>query len=105
MGQDFLTQMGVHVADVFAGFCGGLLNALILRTSHPWAIITSVIAGGITANYLSDPIEHYLGTSHGTSAFIVGLGGMAFCQGIVKAAETWRPFNIKGSNSDVGPRP
>jgi hypothetical protein len=105
MIDDWFNQIGVHVADVFAGFCGGLVNALVLKTSQPWAIVASVIVGGITANYMSQPIAHYIGTSQGTSAFMVGLGGMAICQGLMKAAESWRPFNVKGSSDADKPRP
>lgn len=91
----FLIQLGVKIPDLIAGFAGGVVNAIALKRSDPWSIIGSVIVGGLTANYLTDVIAHYTGTSGGTAAFIVGLAGMALCQGIVEAAKSWRPFGTQ----------
>jgi hypothetical protein len=52
----------------------------------------SVVVGGFAANYLSGPIGSLIGTSSGASAFIVGLVGMAICQGIIDSAKSWAPF-------------
>jgi len=78
--------------DLVAGFAGGVVNAFVFKRANPVAIIGSMIVGALTANYLSDIVGKYLGTSGGASAFIVGLAGMAICQGIVEAAKAWRPF-------------
>lgn len=86
-------ELGIRKADLVAGFCGGIVAALILRRADPWSIVSSVVVGALTANYLTDPIGRFTGTSGGTAAFIVGLAGMAICQGIVEAAKSWRPFN------------
>jgi hypothetical protein len=78
--------------DLLAGLAGGVVNAFVFRRSDPVSIIGSMVVGALTANYLSEPVGHYLGTSGGSSAFLVGLAGMAICQGIVEAAKSWRPF-------------
>ncbi len=67
-------------------------NAFIFKKSNPWAIIGSIVVGGFTANYLGSTVSKLLGTSDGASAFIVGLAGMAICQGIVESSSTWSPF-------------
>lgn len=88
----FLVQLGVKLPDLVAGFGGGVVNAIVFKRSDPVAIIGSMVVGALTANYLAEPIGHYVGTGPGSSAFIVGLAGMAICQGIVEAAKSWRPF-------------
>jgi hypothetical protein len=89
----FWVEIGIRKADLIAGFCGGVVSAFVLRKSDPWSIVSSVVVGALTASYLTEPIGRFTGTSGGTAAFIVGLAGMAICQGIVEAAKTWRPFN------------
>lgn len=88
-----LIQLGVKMPDLIAGLAGGVVNAFVFKRSDPVSIIGSMVVGSLTANYLSESIGHYIGTSGGAGAFIVGLAGMAICQGIVEAAKSWRPFN------------
>lgn len=88
----FWLSMGIRTPDLIAGFAGGVVNAFVFKRSDPMSIIGSMIVGALTANYLTEPVGHYLGTSGGSSAFVVGLAGMAICQGIVEAAKSWRPF-------------
>lgn len=85
-----LRELGLRVQDLIAGLSGGIVNAFVFRRSDPWSIIGSVVVGALTANYLSPIVVTYLGTSNGAAAFIVGLAGMAICQGIVEAAKNWR---------------
>jgi hypothetical protein len=91
-----LIYIGVKLPDLVAGFAGGLVNAFVFRRADPVSIVGSMIVGAFTANYLAESVAHYLGTSGGASAFIVGLAGMAICQGIVEAAKSWRPFQSQG---------
>ncbi|HEY6022169.1 MAG TPA: hypothetical protein VIY48_20575 [Candidatus Paceibacterota bacterium] len=87
--SDFLTSIGVHLQDLIAGFAGGVANAFVFKKSKPWAIIGSIVVGGFAANYLGSVVSKIFGTSGGTSAFIVGLAGMAICQGIVESVGSW----------------
>lgn len=96
----FLAQLGINVQDALAGFAGGVVNAFVFKRSDPWSVIGSMIVGALTANYLSGPIGRYTGTSGGAAAFIVGLAGMAICQGIMEAAKAWKPFQTKGGSDD-----
>lgn len=88
--NDFLAALGIHLQDLIAGFAGGVANAFVFKRSKPWAIIGSIVVGGFAANYLGSAVSTLLGTSSGTSAFIVGLAGMAICQGIVESAGSWK---------------
>lgn len=96
----FLLSIGIKMPDLVAGFAGGVVNAFVFKRSDPVSIIGSMMVGALTANYLSGPIGSYLGTSGGASAFVVGLAGMAICQGIVEAAKSWRPFNTNNSTNN-----
>ena len=83
-------ELGVRVPDLIAGFCGGMANAFVFRRTEPWAIVGSIIVGTVTAAYLTDPLSstmsHWFGLNLGQGgAFVVGLGGMSFCQGILAA--------------------
>jgi hypothetical protein len=96
----FWVSIGFKMPDLVAGFAGGVVNAFVFKRADPVSIIGSMIVGALTANYLSEPIGHYVGTQPGASAFIVGLAGMAICQGIVEAAKSWRPFTNR-TNTDA----
>lgn len=92
MPDDFLGWLGFHAQELVAGFAGGVVNAFVFKRSKPWAIIGSIVVGGFTANYLSLPVSAALGWTSNTASFIVGLAGMALCQGIVESATSWSPF-------------
>lgn len=102
----FWVSIGVKWPDLIAGFFGGVVNAIALKRSDPWSILGSVIVGGITANYLTESFSHYLGTSPGTSGFLVGVAGMGICQGIIASATKWNPFaSNTRTNQDAKPGP
>lgn len=107
MAEDpgLLIQLGVKMPDLLAGFAGGVVNALALKRSDPWSIISSVVIGGLTANYLTETFGHYLGTAQGTSGFLVGVAGMAICQGIIAGAARWSPFGPVNSNRAPDDKP
>ena len=94
---NILVQLGIKTPDLVAGFAGGVVNSFVFKRADAWSVIGSMIVGALTANYLSEPVGRIVGTSGGAAAFIVGLAGMAICQGIVEAAKSWRPFGSKGS--------
>lgn len=86
-----LDEIGIRLPDLIAGFAGGVVNAFVFKRSDPVSIVGSMIVGAFTANYLAEPAMKYLGTGAGATAFIVGLCGMAICQGIIAAARKWKP--------------
>lgn len=85
-----LIYLGIKMPDMVAGFAGGIVNTFVFKRSNPISIIGSMIVGALTANYLSEAAAHYTGTSGGAASFIVGLTGMAVCQGIVDSVKKWR---------------
>lgn len=96
---NLLVQLGIKLPDLVAGFGGGVVNAFVFKRADPVSIVGSMIVGALSANYLAESFTRYLGTSQGAGAFIVGLAGMAICQGIVEAAKSWRPF---GPRNEAG---
>lgn len=89
-------DFGIKLPDLVAGFAGGIVNSFVFGRADPKAIVGSMIVGALTANYLSEPATKIIGTSPGATAFIVGLAGMAICQGIVEAAKRYRPAGVGG---------
>lgn len=88
---DLLLQLGIKLPDLLAGFGGGVVNALALKRSDPWSIITSVMIGGIMANYMAETFGRWAGTTQQVSGFLVGVGGMALAQGLIAAVSRWSP--------------
>lgn len=91
--REDLTEYGLKLPDLIAGIMGGAVNALVLGKSGWLSVMSSVIVGAFTANYMGDPLSHYIGTSEGVAAFLTGLGGMALCQGLIagitEAVKRW----------------
>lgn len=84
--------------DLFAGFAGGVVNAFVFKRTDPWAVVGSMVVGAFTANYLGEPAMRLVSSifggasiSAGASAFVVGMAGMAICQGLVAAFARWKP--------------
>lgn len=88
---DLFVSIGIKMQDLIAGLAGGVVNAFVFQRSNPVAIVGSVIVGALTAAYLTEPAGRITGTSGGATAFIVGLGAMAICQGIMGQIAKWKP--------------
>jgi len=95
--EDFLISLGISVKLAVAGFAGGVVHAFVFVRTSPMAVAGSVVVGIFTSNYLAAPASRLIGVDPLPAAFIVGLGGMAICQGLVAAAQSWRP-NSGGQN-------
>jgi len=93
----------LNLANLVAGFAGGVVNAFVFKRAGSVAIIGSVVVGALTANYLATPAQHALalipgmaGTTEHVAAFLVGLGGMGLVQGIAKGISRYRPTAPSG---------
>lgn len=102
--DDFLVKLHLAMADLFAGFAGGLVNAFVLRRSNPWEIVGSVVVGTLTAGYMGPVFgpfiaQHVFGVTDSSEAvvFVVGLAGMTICQGLVTAIKRFRWGNGGGA--------
>ncbi len=88
---EILSTFGIKVSDLVGGLAGGIVNAFVFQKTSPLAVLGSVVVGCLTAAYLSEPASHYIGTSGGATAFLVGLCAMAICQAVVAAVQKWKP--------------
>ena len=104
--EGFLNQIGVHMSDLFAGFSGGILAALVTSGPRPkiWGIFCSIVVGALAGAYFGPIVPAWFGIkpSAGASAG-VGVAGMPLCRGIIAAAQRvkWSP-NVNpsgGSNA------
>jgi ABC-type xylose transport system permease subunit len=87
---NILSTLDVSVRDLLGGFAGGVVNALVFTRTSPWTAVGSMIVGALTAAYLTDAAVALTGISPKPASFIVGLGGMAICQGIIEAIRNYR---------------
>jgi len=80
-----LDDLGLNARYLVAGFAGGVVHAIAFKQTEPVAVIGSVLAGMLTANFLAPVASHYVGSwlGEGGSAFVVGLTAMAICQGLL----------------------
>lgn len=80
-----LSDLGLSAPRLIAGFAGGLLYAFVVKEREPWAVVGSVVAGALTANFLGDAVAHYVPgwVGPGGISFFTGLTAMAICQGLV----------------------
>lgn len=83
-------ELHFNLANLVAGFMGGVVNAFVLKRSSPVSVIGSVVVGALTANYLGTAaakgLAHlpYLdGTTEPVAAFLVGMMGMGFVQSLM----------------------
>lgn len=93
--RDLLQSLGISLPDMAAGFSGGVANAFALRKVRPIEMVGSVLVGALTANYLSDAVRSMTGYESAAVAFVIGLTGMAICQGLIEASRNWH-FKIPG---------
>lgn len=100
-GPDLLVDLGIKTSDLVAGLAGGVVNAFVFQRSNPLAIVGSVVVGALTAAYLAEPAGRFTGTTGGATAFIVGLGAMAICQGIVGQISKWKPAGGAKGGTDA----
>ena len=79
-----LEDWGLNVVRLSAGFSGGVLHALLRKNIAPAAVVASVVAGTLTANYLGAAAGHYVPVwvGNGAVSFLVGLSAMEICQGL-----------------------
>lgn len=99
-----MEKLGLHSLDLIAGLLGGLVAALVLRQSNPWNIMTSVIVGAITANYLGGYVDIMTGPTVTREAgdFIIGLTSMVVCQKLLDSAQNWKFPWSKNGNGKTG---
>lgn len=83
-----LAWLGFDLQNTVAGIAGGIVVAFVFEKSDPWDIIGSVVAGGLTANYVAGSVP---GTMQGSTAFFVGVVAMPMVKGWVVAIQRKTP--------------
>jgi hypothetical protein len=99
--HDLIGLLGIKVANVAAGFAGGLATLSFLRGLNKFQGFLAVLTGTLCASYLTQPFlavsQKYGGDMlpELSVAFLVGLCGMNIVPGVLKLSETL-PVVIKG---------
>lgn len=104
----FQAIFGIKLTHFLAGVAGGTVRALLAGGGW-FGAVTSVIAGALTASYLTTPAfrmaRSYLSvpdeppTEHAVG-FLVGLTAMLICEGFIKSARLWsRSPTLPGGKS------
>jgi hypothetical protein len=96
--ENFLEAMGLHGPVLVAGFSGGVCYVVLPNGEpSPRTIISGIVVGTLTSNYLSTLAVSYLpveragvpaGTIGGAAAFIVGLCGPWICKTIIRRVKS-----------------
>lgn len=76
------------MADLFAGFAGGVVSVFLMRKVTPWEALGSIVAGALTANYFGESMANIANVKTPLACFITGLTSMAVCQGIVEVVKS-----------------
>lgn len=97
--SDLFSNLGVKIPDLVAGFAGGVVNALLFQRTDPVAALVSVVVGGLTANYAAATFSKMSGLEIGFAGFIVGLGAMVICQGLLAGVKKWAPLGKENDNA------
>ncbi len=95
MADDF---WGVNLRDFVIGVQGGISGVFVLRDFKPLSIITHVLVGGFTANYLYvvvSAVWPFGNLGHDTAVYIAGLCGIVISLGTIKAVGLWTQKVVK----------
>jgi len=95
--NSFLADMGITIKHLVAGFCGGVVSALLMRNVSTWQALSSVLIGTLTANFFTDHATRYLGIGDGAAGFLIGLTAMVICQKLIEATKRWSPAKGDGN--------
>jgi hypothetical protein len=98
--KTFWDVLAIDPTSLVAGFAGGLVKALLTTKPNPWTVVSSVVIGALTANYLSPFAAAKLGTSGGATPFLMGLGAMWITQALIGFFQKWQPL---GNGNDSKP--
>jgi hypothetical protein len=97
--NDFFNQIGWDLKMMAAGFCGGVLHAIVFKADTFLQAFLSILAGSLTANYAGLYISKFFGTTEGFGGFIVGLTAIFICQGIIEAVKQIKLLNKPNSDN------
>lgn len=91
------TIFGIKITHLVAGVAGGTVRYLLIGGGWMMAF-TSVVAGSLTAGYLTTPayftiIKYFPAwadpSAEHAAGFLVGLTGLLICEGAMRYAKRW----------------
>lgn len=90
--HQILTQYGLRITSLFAGFAGGLVGAWADGSSGWLTWLSYVVCGGLTANWLAEPATHVIPwVNEGSAGFIVGTSALIIVRTLTGLARRWNP--------------
>jgi hypothetical protein len=92
MADDFGTKfLGLDIKNIVAGISGGLSIAYAMRKPKPWELVSGMVVGGLTANYVGPSVSEWTGLPILMAAFFVGVAAKWICLRLLAAIECWIP--------------
>lgn len=86
--------IGIKYGSLLAGFLGGVISLSYMRELSPWQMALAVLAGTLTAGYLTPLGMFWLGgvpaEAENAIAFLVGLTSMNIIPGVIKLSAAFR---------------
>jgi hypothetical protein len=95
-------QLGIRVAALFAGVCGGIVGAWADQQASLSMWVGYVVCGGLTGNFFAEPAMHIINpipvfgpyVNEGGAGFIVGACALGIIRGVKELVSRWRPPTI-----------
>ena len=94
IGQDF----GLRLTEAIGAFFGGVCYAILVQARKPVEIVSYVIVGTATGNYMGDSVVKWMNVlpqgfqlGEGGAGFLTGLLAMGICQALIAAGRRWIP--------------
>ncbi len=75
---------GLNLRDVAIGIQGAFSAILVLRKKKLSEVLSTVVVGGLTANYVGPVLADHTGLTHDFSIYVCGVAGWVICLGALK---------------------
>ena len=90
--MDFETLFQLKSSQLVVGLCGAFVSILHRKDIEPWLAFLLIIAGGLTAAYLTEAIAEWIHVTNeptkNSLSFIVGLFGMKVTEVVFSLLDT-----------------
>jgi sugar (pentulose or hexulose) kinase len=77
-------SLGLNLRDVAIGIQGAFSAILVLRKKKLYEVLSTVVVGGLTANYVGPAAADRFGFPHDVTVYICGVAGWVICLGALK---------------------
>ncbi len=90
--KELLAEHYIVMPNLIAGLIGGMVKALVFDKARPGEVVTTMIAGGFTANYSGETLGRLTNIPIGLACFIIGMAAMMICQAMLVEFAKRIPF-------------